>query len=209
MSRDDRDRRDARAARANRALLRSSASSSSAMFGFGFALVPFYEKICEVTGLRNIAQADDGREHAGRRDAHACASSSTRNVRNLPWTFRPLEPVVDVHPGALTQVDVRGRQHDRPADHRPGDPELRAAARRAVFPEARLLLLREADAAAGRARARCRWCSSSIPALPADLPTITLSYTFFEVEGSGGELSVARAARADARRTHTEPRSRR
>ena len=25
-------------------------------------------------------------------------------MRNLPWTFRPLEPVVDVHPGELTQV---------------------------------------------------------------------------------------------------------
>ena len=29
-----------------------------AMFGFGYALVPFYEKICEVTGLRDIARAD-------------------------------------------------------------------------------------------------------------------------------------------------------
>ena len=29
------------------------------MFGFGYALVPFYEKICEVTGLRDIARADE------------------------------------------------------------------------------------------------------------------------------------------------------
>ena len=28
------------------------------MFGFGFALVPFYEKICEVTGINNLLQAD-------------------------------------------------------------------------------------------------------------------------------------------------------
>ncbi|MBA0916359.1 MAG: cytochrome c oxidase assembly protein, partial [Nitrosospira sp.] len=28
------------------------------MFGFGFALVPFYEKICEVAGVNNLLQAD-------------------------------------------------------------------------------------------------------------------------------------------------------
>ncbi|MGZ5229798.1 MAG: cytochrome c oxidase assembly protein [Burkholderiales bacterium] len=28
------------------------------MFGFGFALVPFYNKICEVAGINNVAKAD-------------------------------------------------------------------------------------------------------------------------------------------------------
>ena len=27
------------------------------MFGFGYALVPFYDQICEATGLRNLAYA--------------------------------------------------------------------------------------------------------------------------------------------------------
>ena len=73
------------------------------MFGFGFALVPFYEKICEVTGLRNIAQAD------APANTQVDTSRTLRiefdtNVRNLPWQFKAKEPVVAVHPGALTQV---------------------------------------------------------------------------------------------------------
>jgi cytochrome c oxidase assembly protein subunit 11 len=28
------------------------------MFGFGFALVPFYEKICEITGINVLARKD-------------------------------------------------------------------------------------------------------------------------------------------------------
>ena len=28
------------------------------MFGFGFALVPFYKQICEVTGINNVIKAD-------------------------------------------------------------------------------------------------------------------------------------------------------
>ena len=45
--------------RSNRRLLSRLVVVVVAMFGFGFLLVPFYEKICEVTGLRNIAQADE------------------------------------------------------------------------------------------------------------------------------------------------------
>ncbi|MCE2999987.1 MAG: cytochrome c oxidase assembly protein, partial [Betaproteobacteria bacterium] len=40
--------------RANRRLLSRLSVFAVAMFGFGFALVPFYEKICEVTGINNL-----------------------------------------------------------------------------------------------------------------------------------------------------------
>ena len=57
------------------------------MFGFGYALVPFYEKICEATGLRNIAQADvvANTQVDATRDVRIEFDS---NVRKLPWTFR-------------------------------------------------------------------------------------------------------------------------
>ena len=80
---------------ANRTLLKRLCVVVVAMFGFGYALVPFYEKICEVTGLRNIARADDVPQHAGRHDAHACASSSTPTCASCRGQFRPLEPVVE------------------------------------------------------------------------------------------------------------------
>ena len=154
------------------------------MFGFGYALVPFYEKICEVTGMRNIARADEvaNTQVDATRDVRIEFDS---NVRKLPWTFRPLTPVVDVHPGEVRQVMFEiVNTTDRRAD-RPGDPELRSAAGGAVFQEARVLLLR-----AGR---RCSRASArQMPvvfvvdaALPKDVATITLSYTFFEVEGAG------------------------
>ena len=28
------------------------------MFAFGYAMIPFYKKICEVTGLNNLLQPD-------------------------------------------------------------------------------------------------------------------------------------------------------
>jgi len=45
--------------RSNRSLLKRLVVVAVVMFGFEFALIPFYNKICEVTGLRNIAIADE------------------------------------------------------------------------------------------------------------------------------------------------------
>jgi NAD(P)-dependent dehydrogenase (short-subunit alcohol dehydrogenase family) len=46
--------------RDNRTLLAKLCVIVVAMFGFGYALVPFYEKICEATGLRNLASWEHG-----------------------------------------------------------------------------------------------------------------------------------------------------
>src|SRR4051794_8108343 len=87
----------------NRRLVMKLAAVVLAMFGFGYALVPLYEKICEVTGLRNIDAADPVR------NTQVDLSRTVRveldsNVRKLAWEFRPLETIVGVHPGEIRQV---------------------------------------------------------------------------------------------------------
>ena len=42
----------------NRVLLAKLCVVVVVMFGFGFAMIPFYNKICDVTGLRDIDLAD-------------------------------------------------------------------------------------------------------------------------------------------------------
>ena len=89
--------------RGNRKLLAKLCVIVVGMFGFGYALVPFYEKICEVTGLRNIAQADVV-QNTQVDATRAVRIEFDSNVRKLPWKFHALSPVVNVHPGELTQV---------------------------------------------------------------------------------------------------------
>ena len=40
----------------NRTTLRKLVVVSFVMFGFGFAMVPFYKKFCEVTGINNVGK---------------------------------------------------------------------------------------------------------------------------------------------------------
>ena len=137
----------------NRRLLTKLAVVGAVMFGFGFALVPFYEQICEVTGIRNLLQPDAPRQHAGRHRAHGHRSSSTRTRTTSPWNFKPRDAQRPGPPGRARDRHLRGRERARPAGHRPGDAELRAAARGAVLQEDGVLLLPAADARAGRSAA--------------------------------------------------------
>src|SRR5437867_2219321 len=87
----------------NRVLLARLAVIVVVMFGFGYAMIPFYDQICRATGLRNIAAADavtNTQVDAGR----TVRIELDANVNKLPWRFRPLTPVAIAHPGEVMQV---------------------------------------------------------------------------------------------------------
>jgi cytochrome c oxidase assembly protein subunit 11 len=152
------------------------------MFAFGYALVPFYEKICQVTGMRDVARADEVQ------NTQVDVTRSVRiefdsNVRKLPWEFRPLETIVGVHPGELRQVtyeivNTTGRDMTGQAIPSYGPPE---AAR--YFKKLECFCFTKQTLKAGEKR-QMPVVFVVDPALPKDIPVITLSYTFFEVEGN-------------------------
>jgi cytochrome c oxidase assembly protein subunit 11 len=167
--------------RSNLALFKRLAVVVVGMFAFGYALVPFYERICEATGLRNIAQAD------AVKNTQVDATRSVRiefdsNLRNLPWTFKPLEPVVNVHPGEIRQVvyevvNTTGRAITGQAIPSYG-PQYAVK----YFQKLECFCFARQTLQPGETR-KMPVVFVVDPAVPADLPTITLSYTFFEVEG--------------------------
>ena len=177
--------------RSNRRLLTRLVVVVVAMFGFGFLLVPFYEKICEVTGLRNIAQADEVR------NTQVAVNRSVRiefdsNLRNLPWTFKPTVPMVEVHPGEVTQVTYEVVNTTQRA--------ITGQAIPSYGPQYAAQYLQKLDCFCFAKQTLQPGETRIMPVVfvvdpkaPEDLHTITLSYTFFEVEGSGGKLLVERA----------------
>ena len=169
--------------RSNRALLVRLCVVALAMFGFGFALVPFYEKICEVTGLRDIARADV---------AMNTQIDTTRqlriefdaNVRNLPWRFKPATPVIVVHPGEVTQAVfevVNTETHPVTGQAIPSYGPQYAAQ---YFRKLECFCFTKQTLQPGETR-KMPVVFVVDPAAPPELTTISLSYTFFEVEGNG------------------------
>jgi cytochrome c oxidase assembly protein subunit 11 len=172
----------------NRLMLIKLGVIALVMFGFGFALVPLYEKICEATGLRNIDQADPVR-NTQIDIARTVRIELDSNVRKLPWQFRPLETIIGVHPGEVRQVMfevVNTTDHALTGQAIPSYGPREAAQ---YFMKLDCFCFAKQTLQAGETR-RMPVVFVVDPALPADVATITLSYTFFEVEMGSGPLSA-------------------
>jgi cytochrome c oxidase assembly protein subunit 11 len=168
--------------RPNRVLLVKLGVVVVVMFGFGFLLVPFYDQICKATGLRDIDRPDEVR------NTQVDPTRSVRleldaNTSKLPWRFRPLTPIVSVHPGAVTQVvyeveNLSGRTVTGQAVPSYG-PQLAGE----YFRKLECFCFTR-QALGPHEKRQMPVVFVVDPKLPKDVATITLSYTFFEVEGN-------------------------
>ena len=177
------DLRRAEIRRNNRVLVTKLGVVVLAMFGFGYALVPFYEKICEVTGLRDIDKADVVANTQVDRTRFVRIEFDT-NLHDMPWKFRALETTTDIHPGAVTQVlfeVVNTSDHPVTGQAIPSYGPRNAAQ---YFRKLDCFCFTRQTLAPGETR-RMPVVFVVDPELPRDIPTITLSYTFFTVEGNG------------------------
>lgn len=169
---------------ANATLLKKLGVIVIGMFGFGYLLVPFYEKICQATGLRNIASPDVVT------NTQVDATRSVRvefdsNLRNLPWGFRPIDTVAVVNPGQLHQVvyEVSNRTN-RPMTGQ-AIPSYAPQEASRYFRKLDCFCFSKQTLQPGEVR-RMPVVFVIDPQVPPEIATVTLSYTFFEVEGMQG-----------------------
>ena len=169
----------------NKRLSRRLAIVAIGMFGFAFALVPFYNQICVALGINNIdrpAEAVNTQVDTSR----TVTIELDSNAHNLPWQFRPLVRHVKVHPGELTMVEyeiVNVRQAPVTGQAVPSYGPQRAGE---WFQKVECFCFTQQTLAAGETR-RMPVVFVVDPKLPRDVDTIALSYTFFEVAGRGGK----------------------
>jgi cytochrome c oxidase assembly protein subunit 11 len=173
----------------NLALLRRLLVIVVVMFGFGFALVPFYKKICEAVGLNSIDRAD-AVANTQVDTTRTVTVEFDANLRGLPWEFRPLATRLRVHPGELAQVryevvNTTGQAMEGQAIPSYG-PQLAAQ----YFKKLECFCFTQQTLQAHETR-QMPVVFVIDPALPREVNTITLSYTFFglRVAGNAGAQS--------------------
>lgn len=167
------------------------------MFAFGYALVPLYKAICEVTGINILALSE--REVPGAKlklPANTQVDTSRLitvefdvNTRG-PWDFKPERRSMEVHPGQLSTVmyEFQNIQNRTMAAQAIPSYAPRQAAQH--FNKLECFCFTQYTLAPGEKKA---WPVAFVidPRLPKDVTTITLSYTFFEV---GGKVPAAPVA---------------
>ena len=159
-----------------------------AMFAFGYAMVPFYRVLCDALGLNSVVKADTVANTQVDTGRFLTVEFDTNLRSNLPWTFAPVEKSVRIHPGALTQVtfEVRNRS-DRPVTGQ-AIPSFGPQLAGRYFKKLDCFCFTQQTLAPGEVR-RMPVVFVVEPGLPQDVNTVTLSYTFFEVEGKTGKDS--------------------
>lgn len=169
----------------NRRMLLRLSAVAAAMFGFGYALVPFYDAICSALGVNDFVKADARPANTQVDATRTVTVELDANAHNLPWRFRPLTRRIRVHPGELATVEyeiVNVRDAPVTAQAVPSYGPKRAAE---YFRKFECFCFTQQTLAAGETR-RMPVAFVIDPQLPPDVRTITLSYTFFEVAGRGG-----------------------
>jgi cytochrome c oxidase assembly protein subunit 11 len=166
----------------NTRTLRKLVVVAVAMFGFGYALVPFYKKICEVTGLNDLQKADSvvNTQVDASRTVVLELDANTRN--ELPWEFRPVERSVKVHPGQLVQITYEVRNDSDEAVTGQAIPSYGPRLAEQYFRKLDCFCFAKQELKPREVR-RMPVTFVVHPDLPADVATVTLSYTFFRVEG--------------------------
>jgi cytochrome c oxidase assembly protein subunit 11 len=187
--------------RDNLAMLAKLGVIALAMFGFGYALVPLYQSICEALGINVLSLSEREATSFGRGKTNTQVDTSRTitvefdaNARG-PWHFRPAQATMTVHPGELATVmyeftNVQGRTMAAQAI-----PSYAPKQATAHFNKLECFCFNEYTLAPGEKR---EWPVVFVidPRLPKDVTTITLSYTFFEVPGKHEAAQAAQEPRS-------------
>ena len=89
----------------NKQLFVRLAVVAAGMFGFGYALVPFYYEICRVWQVNLLDKPDAAPVNSQVDKTRTVTIELDSNIHKIAWQFRPLVNHVSVHPGELTTVE--------------------------------------------------------------------------------------------------------
>jgi cytochrome c oxidase assembly protein subunit 11 len=185
----------------NAKMLGKLAVVAAGMFGFGYALIPLYKQICEITGINILAASElqvpggasagaDGKLGNSQVDASRTITVEFDANSHGIWNFRPAVRSLQVHPGELTKVmyEFQNVQPRRMAAQAIPSYAPRQAAE--YFNKVECFCFNQYTLAPGEKK---EWPVVFVidPKLSRDVKTITLSYTFFEV---GSKMPAAPSA---------------
>ena len=158
------------------------AGGAAAMFAFGFALVPLYGLICDLTGFSgSTSMLVNPSEVHERPDASRLVTVEFLTTVNGggPWTFVAESPRIQVHPGQLYTVNFVARNGQDRAVVAQATPNITPREATQYLRKTECFCFRQQPFAAGEEKHMpVRFMLD--PALPAEVDTVTLSYTFFD-----------------------------
>ena len=172
------------------------------MFAFGYALVPIYKAICEMTGINILSL---GERNIPGAKATMPANTQVDTSRTItvefdansrgPWEFKPAQRSIQVHPGEMATVMYEFKNVQNRTMSAQAIPSYAPMQASTHFNKLECFCFNQYTLLPGEKKS---WPVVFVidPKLSKDVKTITLSYTFFEVGGKTPAAPTAAAKEA-------------
>ncbi len=150
------------------------------MFGLGFAMVPLYEKFCQITGITDTTARKTVEDYTINKNRVIRVEFDATINQDLEFEFRPLTPFVEVHPGETREVNFfvkNNTQRDIVAQAVPSVTPIFATTH---LNKIECFCFTQQTLKAGEERIMpLRFVLDD--GVPEEISTVTLSYTFMDI----------------------------
>jgi len=156
-----------------------------AMFGFGFAMVPLYDVICEITGINGKTGVVDASKQTMQADLsrEVTVKFVTSVNQFAPWEFKASVTTMTVNPGAIYETMFYARNKTKRLLAGQAVPSVVPREASLYFSKTECFCFTRQNFEAGEEKEMpVKFIID--PALPAHVETVVLSYTFFDVSES-------------------------
>ncbi|PTC06842.1 cytochrome c oxidase assembly protein [Vibrio mediterranei] len=153
------------------------------MFGFGFALVPLYDIMCEALGINGKTNTVSAVQPVGMR------ADVSRTIRvefmahinpDMPWTFKPETIYLDVHPGEVIQTAYLAKNNASQSLVGQAVPSVSPGTGAAYFNKIECFCFNHQPLDAN-GEAEMPLIFYIEPDIPESIHTLTLSYTLYNI----------------------------
>ena len=164
-----------------------------AMFGFGYALVPIYDMLCDITGFNgsseNITQAQEVVEFTPDESRTVTIEFVTNMNQNMPWDFKPEKTKMKVHPGKPYQISFFVNNKTERSIIGQAVPKVAPSTATNHLIKTECFCFTNQLLEAGQSM-EMPVVFVINPALPEHIKTVTLSYTYFDVSSTASTNSI-------------------
>lgn len=171
-------------AAANNKVVKRLGIAAVLMFGFGFAMVPLYDVFCDITGLNGKTgriELEEALSQQVDEDRLVTVEFLATVHSDLPWEFRPMVRKIKVHPGEVTEVNYYAMNKTDNTVAGQAIPSLAPGLAAKYFNKTECFCFTRQSLGPGEGKEMpLRFVVD--PALPENVRTVSLSYTFYQAE---------------------------
>ncbi|MEI6860394.1 MAG: cytochrome c oxidase assembly protein [Shewanella sp.] len=181
--------------KSNRKLISMLIAGAVGMFGFGFALVPLYDVLCEKLGINGKTQnsASTYKSIIIDKSRTITIEFMTQIQNDMPWEFKPAVKRMQVYPGELVHTNFNAKNLSKQTIIGQAIPSVSPGQGAAYFNKTECFCFNQQRLKAEES-AELPLIFFVDPDLPDSITTLTLSYTLYNITDRGYVGSVEQGA---------------